>query len=109
MEATNAPVTTMNNMKLTTRLSGRCKYVFVDSSDHKAERFLIGALIPVSFEYVVERRAGQPYELRVCSFECRYEAAFLECMADLELAMFLAGNDDYPAFCRALLGKEHAA
>ena len=106
METTNA---TLNNMKLATRLSGRCKYVFVDSVEHKAERFLIDSLIPVSFEYPTKTSGGQPYELRVCSFECRYEQSFLDCMADLEWAMFLDGHDDYPKYCRALLGKEHAA
>ncbi len=106
MEEKNA---TLNNMKLSTRLSGRCKYVFVDAVEHRAERFLIGALIPVSFEYKVEANPSRPYELRVCSFESRYEQAFLECMADLELAMFLDGRDDYPQYCRALLGKESAA
>ena len=106
MEARNA---TLNNMKLATRLSGRCKYVFVDTAEHRAERFLIGALIPVSFDYPASSPGNQPYELRVCSFEHRYEQGFLECMADLELAMYLDGRDDYPEYCRALLGREHAA
>lgn len=98
--------TSRNHMKLTTRLSGKCKYAFVDSPDHRADRILIGALIPAVFERMQPNDAEAGYELRICTFDAKYEAWFLNCMADL--AWVLEGDEATPAeyskACATLLG-----
>lgn len=100
---------TRNNVKMDTRMSGRCKYAFVDSPEHRADRILIGALIPAAFEHQEARSSTEGYELRICYFDRKYEAWFLNCMADL--AWVLEGDDQngghpgaYARACADLLG-----
>lgn len=91
---------------------GRCRYLFVDSAEHQGDRILVGSLIPVKF-FPLE--AGDTrnrtsaadgeeaaFELRLCSFEERYESWFLCCMADLEWVLKVEG--DYLGACEQLLG-----
>ena len=107
---------TRNFAKMSTCGAKRSKYAFVDSSEHRADRILIGALIPVSFERQGRKRTDGRYELRICSFDSKYETWFLNCMADLEWViegddlvaggMLYEDGDDPSAYaraCRALL------
>ena len=106
-----------NFTKMASCCAGRCKYAFVDSDEHRADRILIGALIPTSFEYQERQRVTEGYELRICSFESRYESWFLNCMADL--AWVLEGDaqaqasedprDSYDKACKTLLRFVEAA
>ena len=75
---------TRNFAKMSTCGAKRSKYAFVDSSEHRADRIFIGALIPVSFERQGRKRTNGAYELRICSFDSKYESWFLNCMSDLE-------------------------
>ena len=47
---------------------------------------------------------GTEYVVAFCHFKSKYEAAFLECMADLERAMILEGETDYRDACERLAG-----
>lgn len=104
-------VGTRNFAKMSTCGARRSKYAFVDSSEHRADRILIGALIPVSFERQGRKRTNGAYELRICSFDSKYESWFLNCMADLEWVLegdelasdgFCSdGEDDAGAYARA--------
>lgn len=92
---------------------GRCRYLFVDSAEHHGDRILVGSLIPVKFfplqagdtrnrTLAAEGDGEAPFELRLCSFEARYESWFLCCMADLEWVLKVEG--DYLEACEQLLG-----
>ena len=93
-----------NHLKLVTRLSGRCRYAFVDVDEHRADRILIGALIPVSFERPGSIRRNDGFELRICSFERKYETWFLNCMSDLEWVIEGTCAESYARACETLLG-----
>ena len=47
---------------------------------------------------------GTEYVVAFCHFKSKYEAAFLECMADLERAMILEGETHYRDPCERLAG-----
>lgn len=90
-----------NYIKLASDDAERCRYGFVDSRDHDADRIIMGALIPARFE----PRTPDPkarFEVRICSFEARYESWFLCCMADLEWVLQV--EDGYSRSCEELLG-----
>lgn len=91
-----------NNVKLAALDEDRCRYAFVDSAEHHADRILMGSLIPTAFEAVEERESFEGFELRVCSFKSRYESWFLCCMSDLEWVLQVEGN--YVKACEQLLG-----
>lgn len=91
-----------NNVKLATLEEGQCRYAFVDSSEHCADRILMGSLIPTRFEVLEEQRMHDGFEVRVCSFKSRYESWFLCCMSDLEWILQVNGN--YVGACERLLG-----
>lgn len=99
-----------NHMRLVSADADRCRYVFVDSAEHHADRILMGALIPVKFEPPVPQHGRSDAsdsgslgcELRVCSFQTRYESWFLCCMSDLEWV--LQAECDYIQACEELLG-----
>ena len=97
---------TRNNLKLTSRMANRCKYAFVDSVEHRADRILIGALIPVSFERDGASKTDNGFELRVCSFDRKYESWFMACMADLGWVLGDDGDqgEGYRRACQVLLG-----
>lgn len=90
---------TFNNVKMQAPVTGRCKYAFVDSVEHRADRILIGALIPVSYEHGVAQRTEDGFELRICSFESKYEQWFANCMDDL--AWVLEGDTAQSAYVQA--------
>lgn len=92
---------------------GYCRYLFVDSADHRADRVIMGSLIPVRFlpldaedtrnrTLTTENQETPPFALRLCSFEERYESWFLCCMADLEWMLKVEGP--YLEACEELLG-----
>lgn len=94
---------TRNYMKLNSEDEKRCRYAFIDSNEHHADRILMGALIPVRFES--QNRIGTSkvrFEVRICSFESRYESWFLCCMSDLEWVLSVEGG--YSGSCEELLG-----
>lgn len=91
---------------------GRCRYLFVDSAEHHGDRILVGSLIPVKFfplqaddtrnRSLVSDGEEAAFELRLCSFDERYESWFLCCMADLEWVLKVEG--EYLEACEQLLG-----
>lgn len=91
-----------NNVKLSSADEDRVRYLFVDSSEHRADRILMGSLIPTTFEKLEEPVAEEGFELRLCSFRKRYESWFLCCMSDLEWVLQAEGN--YVKACEKLLG-----
>lgn len=108
----NDPPQVRNNVKLAEVEPGRCRYLFVDSTEHHADRIIVGALIPAKFEPLDpddtrRRDFEQPqgslgFEQRICSFDSRYESWFLCCMADLEWVLQNEGS--YFQACEQLLG-----
>lgn len=88
-----------NNLKLDTKLPGRCEYVYMDSPDHRADRLFIRSRIPVRFRRKEMGKEGFDYVLVFCRFKRKYESAFLECMADLDRAMMLEGCTGYRGAC----------
>lgn len=108
MERTEAKqFATHNHIKLNGAPSQYCRYAFVDSEEHQGDRILMGALIPVRFEKAdavrVQGEDGLPgFELRLCTFQERYESWFLCSMADLEWVLQVQG--DYIQACEQLLG-----
>ncbi len=93
---------TCNNVKLTSPEPEMCRYAFVDSREHQADRILTGALIPVRYEPARDAKPGDDYELRVCSFKERYESWFLCCMSDLEWV--LDAEPRYASECERMMG-----
>lgn len=91
-----------NNVKLASSVDERCRYAFVDSKEHRADRILMGSLIPTAFETVESEAEHEEFEIRVCSFKSRYESWFLCCMSDLEWVLQVEGN--YVKACEKLLG-----
>lgn len=91
-----------NNVKLASLEENRCRYAFVDSTQHHADRILMGSLIPMRFEAVEEPVQVEGFELRIGSFKSRYENWFLCCMSDLEWVLQIEGN--YIQACEQLLG-----
>ena len=81
-----------NNVKLASLDEERCRYAFVDSREHSADRILMGSLIPTRFEKVEDATGCDGFEVRVCSFKERYESWFLCCMSDLEWVLQVDGN-----------------
>lgn len=76
----------------------------MDTSEHHADRLFIRSEIPVKFKSKEMHKPGIEYVLAFCRFNKKYEERFHECTADLERAMLLEGDGDYPAFCRKTLG-----
>lgn len=93
-----------NNIKMHTRISGRCEYAYLDSRSHRADCLFIRSEIPVRFERKEWEKDGVDYVIVFCHFKSKYEAAFLDCMADLEKAMVLEGKADYRDVCERLAG-----
>lgn len=92
-----------NNVKLSTRVPGRCAYVFADTPDHRADAIFIRNEVPVRFKRGEYAKEGFGYVLVFCHFGKRHEERFLECMADLERAMLIEGRSDYRAFCEGMV------
>ena len=91
-----------NNAKLLTRVPGRRAYVYADASNRRADRLFIRSEIPVKFDGDYEKD-DQEYVIVFCHFKKKHEAAFLECMADLERALVMDGHGDYPSFCEEVV------
>lgn len=96
---------TTNNMKLGTRIPGRCEYLYVDIPSHRADTLFVRAEIPVGFRQKELVKEDENYIIVFCHFKKKYEQKFLECMADLERAMSLEGHEDYGDFCESLIGR----
>ena len=88
-----------NNIKLTSKIPGRCNYLYADSLEYRADQLFIRRRIPVKFESKEMHKPGSEYVLVFCRFKRKHEDAFLECMADLERAMLSEGHHDYSTFC----------
>ena len=93
----------INNVKLSTRVPGRCSYAFADIPSYRADAIFIRAEIPVRFARREFASDEHEYVFVFCHFKKRYEPRFLECMADLERALIMEGHSDYPAFCRKIV------
>lgn len=91
-----------NSVKLVSNETEECRYAFVDSREHQADRILMGALIPVRYERVETNDPEATYELRICAFKERYESWFLCCMSDLEWV--LEKERGYADACEQILG-----
>lgn len=60
--------------------------------------------VPVRFGRREWGKDRTEYVVVFCRFKSEHEAAFLECMADLERAMILEGETDYRDACEQLAG-----
>lgn len=98
----NKNTVSCNSVKLVAHTANECRYAFVDSAEHQADRILMGALIPVRYEKVETNDPDSAYELRICAFEQRYESWFLCSMADLEWV--LEKERGYEDACERILG-----
>ena len=93
-----------NNVKLGTWVPGRCEYAFVDVPEHRADALFIRAEVPVKFRRNEMGNDDVEFVIVFCHFKKIHEERFLECMADLERAMFLEGYAGYGEFCDLFLG-----
>lgn len=98
----NKNTVSCNSVKLASNKTGECRYAFVDAAEHQADRILMGALIPVRYEKIETGDPEAAYELRICSFEERYESWFLCSMSDLEWV--LEKERGYAEACKDILG-----
>ena len=92
-----------NNMKLECRRPNGVRYMYIDSSERRADKLFIRSKLPVSFENDLSRD-GCGYIVVICTVAASRESDFLECMADLERTLILEGHADYRTACDEVMG-----
>ena len=93
-----------NNVKIDRMLPWRREYAFVDTQGHLADSLFIAREVPVRFR---SKEYGSPdslFAVVFCSFNAKYEEAFLKCMADLERKIVMAGFEGYGDACEKVFG-----
>ena len=81
---------------------GWLRFVYADSTGNRADRIFIRAKLPVKFEKDFQKD-GMPYKMVFCRVRKHDKGRFRECMADLERALLLEGDDGYQAFCEGMV------
>ena len=94
-----------NNVKIDRMLPWKREYAFVDTRDHLADSLLIAREVPVRFRSKEYGSLNSPFVVVFCSFNAKYEEAFLKCMADLERKIVMAGFEGYGDACEKVFGK----
>ena len=92
-----------NNAPVECHRPGWLRFVYADRADNRADRIFIRAKLPVKFERDFAKDSV-PYRMVFCRVRKRDESKFRECMADLERALILEGDEGYRAFCDEFVG-----
>lgn len=94
-----------NNVKIDRMLPWKREYAFVDTEDHLADSLLIAREVPVRFRSKEYGSPDSSFVVVFCSFDAKYEEAFLKCMEDLERKIVMAGFEGYGDACEKVFGK----